>query len=296
MRLFYFLTIIFCISFTANAKINIFACESEWASLTREITKDKANIYIAVNPTQDAHYLQARPSLINQARKADFLICNGADLEIGWLDLVIKNSRNNKIRKGNIAHFLAADHVKLLDIPTELDRKLGDVHISGNPHIHLNPNNLLVIAAKLTESLTQIDPENNKFYQKNLQNFTYKLKQKLKLWKKQSNILAKQKIVVIHKRYVYLLAWLNLEQVATIEELPGISPSLKHLKKIERTLADQDNIIGITAPFDNVSYVKWLRDNSASKMVELAYSPKKDQDIFSFYQELIDQLVNTAKL
>lgn len=287
---------LFCISSNASAKLNIFACESEWAALTKEITKDKANIYIAVKPNQDAHHLQARPSLINQVRKADLLVCNGADLEIGWLDLVIQNSRNNKLTKGNVGHFLAADHVNLLEVPTELDRKHGDVHAAGNPHLHLDPANLLIIAAKLTNNLVLTDPENEAFYQENLKVFSAKLKQQLKLWQKQAEQLAGQKIVVIHKRYIYLIKWLNLNRIATIEKLPGISPSIKHLKEVERKLQGQAGVLALVAPFDNSSYVRWLEDNSKSKIVNLPYSPAENQDIFSFYSEVITKLISANNL
>jgi zinc/manganese transport system substrate-binding protein len=282
----------FGFSSNAKAKLNIFACEAEWAALTKEIVQDKANIYVAVKSGQDAHYLQARPSLINQARKADFLICNGADLEIGWLNLVIQNSRNNNIKKGNMAHFMAADHVQLLEIPKELDRKYGDIHAYGNPHLHLNPNNLLIIAKKLTIALVKTDPSNKNFYEENLKKFIFTLTQNLNLWQKKAQKLAQQKIIVIHKRYVYLVEWLGLNQVATIEELPGISPSLRHLKDIKQQFANQDNILAIIAPFDSNSYIKWLIENTNSKIVTLPFAPAENQDIFSFYNEIITKLTS----
>jgi len=274
----------------AQAKLNIFACESEWAKLVEEIAKDRAKIRLAVHPKQDAHHLHAKPSLIAKARNADLLVCNGADLEIGWLPIIVQNARNDKIRPGNHGYFLAADYVKPIEIPHELDRKHGDIHVWGNPHLHLDPRNLFPIAKALTERLKTIDPGYASFYEENYKKFTQRLTTNIAKWQKQSTKLKGQKIVVIHKRYSYLVNWLKLNRVATLEKLPGVSPSLKYLKEVEEALGQHSNTLALVAPFDNTSYVNWLNDNSNAKIIDLPYSPEDNQDLIAFYTEIIDKL------
>jgi len=127
----------------AASALEIFVCEPEWGSLLEELAGDNAEITVATTAFQDPHRLQARPSLIAAVRRADLVVCTGADLEIGWLPLLLRRSGNAKIQTGNPGYFLAANFVRRLEIPKTIDRAQGDVHPQGNPHIHLNPGNIL---------------------------------------------------------------------------------------------------------------------------------------------------------
>ena len=110
------------LSSTAHAALNVFACEPEWAALTQELAGDKASIYTATGPLQDPHQVQARPSLIARARGAQLLVCTGAELEVGWMPVVLRESANARIQPGSSGHFEAAKYVTMLEVPTRLDR------------------------------------------------------------------------------------------------------------------------------------------------------------------------------
>ncbi len=159
-------------SSAAYAKINVFACEPEWAALTQQLGGNAVKVFSATTAQQDPHHIQARPSLIAKARRADLLVCTGAELEVGWLPLLLRKSGNGKILSGQVGHFMAADQVDLLEKPAVLDRNLGDIHASGNPHIHLDPRRIQQIANALTQRLANVDPANRVLYQKNGQHFT----------------------------------------------------------------------------------------------------------------------------
>ena len=148
----------------AFAKINIFACEPEWESLAQEIGGNKVKIKAATNSYQDPHHIRARPSLIVSIRNADLLFCSGMGLESGWLPILMANG-TAQIQPNNIGFFMAGDYVKALEIPEHLDRKFGDIHAFGNPHIHLNPHNITIIAKQLTKKLKVIDEKNKLYYQ-----------------------------------------------------------------------------------------------------------------------------------
>src|SRR5688500_5948725 len=147
------LMVLLLLALPARAALNIFACTPEWGSLAKELGGDKASVYIATTALQDPHRIEARPSLIARARSADLVVCTGAELEAGWLPLVISQSGNARIRPGQAGYFEAADFVALIEKPEKLDRALGDVHAAGNPHIHLDPRRVAEVAAGLAERL-----------------------------------------------------------------------------------------------------------------------------------------------
>ena len=100
---------------SARAGLNIFACEPEWGALAREIGGDQVKVFIVTTALQDPHHIQARPSLIARMRRADLLVCTGAELEIGWLPLVLHKAHNGRVMPGQPGHFLAATQVRLLE-------------------------------------------------------------------------------------------------------------------------------------------------------------------------------------
>ena len=154
-----------------SAAINVLTCEPEWAALTQELAGDLADVSSATTGAQDPHHVQARPSLLSKARKADLLICTGGELEIGWLPLLQHKTGNPKIQDGADGYFMASNEVTMLGIPTVLDRSQGDVHSMGNPHIQTDPNNISDVALALNARLQLIDPDNAGVYQQRYRGF-----------------------------------------------------------------------------------------------------------------------------
>jgi len=149
----------------AQADLRVFATVPEWGALAREIGGDKVQVYSATNAFQDPHRIEAKPSLLAQARQAGLVVAVGADLEIGWLPLVLRDSGNAAIQPGRPGYFEAAAQVNRLDIPAVVDRAHGDVHAAGNPHIHLDPRNVLKVAEKLVARMAELDAANATAYQ-----------------------------------------------------------------------------------------------------------------------------------
>lgn len=146
------------------AALNVLACEPEWAALSKALGGDLVTVTSATTGAQDPHHVQARPSLISKARKADLLVCTGAELEIGWLPLLQRKTSNSAIQNGADGHFMATNYVTMLGVPAVLDRSQGDVHAMGNPHIQTDPNNITDVAAALNERLQLLDPDNADSY------------------------------------------------------------------------------------------------------------------------------------
>src|SRR5262245_21688831 len=152
------------VSAPAEAKLRVFACEPEWGSLVNELAGDKVSVDVGTSALQDVHQIEAKPSMIAKVRSADLLVCTGAELEVGWLPQLIRQSGNSKIASG-AGNFMAAAQVETLEKPTALDRAYGDVHPDGNPHVQMDPRRVLVIAKALDARLAQLDPANAATYQ-----------------------------------------------------------------------------------------------------------------------------------
>jgi zinc/manganese transport system substrate-binding protein len=272
--------------------INVFACEPEWASLVKILGGDKVNVFSATTVLQDPHHIQARPSLIAKARRADLLVCTGAELEAGWLPLLLRKSGNGKILTGQPGYFMSADHVTLLEKPKLLDRSEGDVHADGNPHIHLDPHRMMLIAEALTHTLSRVDPENQTEYQNNWTNFKDLWSRAITKWEQQSQSLQGKKIVVNHNSWVYLEDWLKLERVATLEPKPGIAPSSGHLAQVLSGLKQNQANMILYATYQNDKAVRWLAQKTDIRVVALPFSVSADETLFQWYERLLSQLMD----
>ena len=161
---FIFLVFMCFAAVSADAKVNVFACEPEWGALATAIAGDQAAVTVATTALQDAHQVQARPSLIAAVRKAQLLVCSGAELESGWLPLLVRQAGNAAIQEGEPGNLMAASLVQKLEVPKVLDRSQGDIHAEGNPHIITDPRNLIPVARELVNRLAAIDPGNAALY------------------------------------------------------------------------------------------------------------------------------------
>ena len=277
---------------SANA-LNVFSCEPEWAALVEELAGGNVEITEATTAFQDPHMLQARPSLIAGARNADLLICTGADLEIGWLPLLLRRSGNPGIQPGSPGHFMAADHVRRIEIPANIDRSQGDVHPQGNPHIHLHPRNIERVAEALADRLAELDPANADSYRANADDFLQRWSDARTRWEERAETLAGMRLVSHHRSFSYLADWLDLDIVATLELKPGIPPSGAQLSRLLEQLTPAPPAGIIRAPFENEKPAHWLSDRLSIPVIEMAYTvggADTATDLFGLYEHTISTL------
>jgi zinc/manganese transport system substrate-binding protein len=278
---------------SAFAKTNIFACAPEWAALAEEIGGDKVDVYTASNANQDIHHMRAKPSLLAAMRKADLVICSGASLEIGWLPILLNKAGNNQVQEGSIGSIMASDYVPLLDVMQSVDRSMGHVHPEGNPHVHLDPNNIILVSKVIVERLSEIDVPNSGHYQNNQTVFESGWKQAISQWSNEGSSLKGQKVVVYHKSWTYLLNWLGMETVASLEPKPGIPPNAAHLEKVLQDIQGK-NVKGIlVAPFENEKGAKWLSKKTSVPIVKLPFTVggnAQAKDLKSLFDDTIQRL------
>jgi zinc/manganese transport system substrate-binding protein len=253
----------------ALATLDVFACEPEWAALVKELGGDRTEVYSATTARQDPHQIQARPSLIAKARKADLLVCTGAELEIGWLPLLLRKAGNARIQVGQAGHFLASEYIDMLEVPDKLDRSLGDIHASGNPHVHTDPRNILRVADPLTQRLKAVDPEHADSYQQRYQAFKAKWLNAIDNWSQRAVVVEGENIVVHHDYWSYFIHWLGLNKVATLEPVVGVSPSTRHLAQVKQLLEKQPAVMIVDTSYMNDRPVMWLSEQTGLPVVTL---------------------------
>lgn len=277
----------------ANAELNIFACEPEYAALAKELAPD-AKIYSATTAMQDPHQVQARPSLIAKMRQADLAICAGADLEVGWLPMLQMKSSNANVRSTDHGLFFAAEHVNTLDKLESVDRSMGDVHAQGNPHLHFSPYRMLEVAQALTVKLISLDPVSQERYQAALKAFNSKWTLAIPKWEAKAAPLKGKKVIAYHSSFRYLFDWIGVEQVGDLEPKPGLPPSSSHLASLLKRTAAGDVMGIIVASYQSERGANWLgeRANLPVKVVPMSVGGNdQSQDLFSLYDNIIDLLL-----
>ena len=282
------------ISSNAHAALNVFACEPEWAALTQQLAGDKASIYTATAALQDPHRIEARPSLIAKARRANLLVCTGAELEVGWLPVVLRESGNNAIQPGSAGYFEAASVVHMLEVPTRLDRGEGDVHAQGNPHIQTDPRNFLPVAEALTKRLIQLDPRNANDYQQRLASFTQQWRAAIAKWEQQAAPLKGVPVVVQHKGFPYLSDWLGLKEVATLEPKPGMEPSAAYLSQVLNTLQQHPARMVLRAAYQDARPSEWIAQRTHIarwKCLTRSAAAMAAKDLYGLFDDTIARLL-----
>ena len=282
----------------AQAALSIFATVPEWGALVEELGGDKVKIYTATNALQDPHHVEAKPSLIARARSADLVVATGAELEIGWLPLVLQQAGNPKVLPGRPGYFEAAPYVTLLDKPARLDRADGDVHAAGDPHIQTDPRNIGRIAAPLATRLAELDPDNAAFYQSRYKAFAERWNAAIANWEKQEAPLKGVPVVVQHKAFTYLIAWIGLKEVASLEPKPGVEPTTSHLSEVLTTLQRTPAKMVLRAAYQSDRASQWIAERTKINAVTLPFTVGGDdqaKNLYLLFDDTIQRLLKGAQ-
>jgi zinc/manganese transport system substrate-binding protein len=278
----------------AAADLNVFACEPEWAALTKELAGDHADITTATTARQDPHHIQARPSLIAKLRRANLAVCTGAGLEIGWLPMLQRQSGNAAVQNGRPGLFEAAMQVERLEVPGSVDRAMGDIHPEGNPHVQMDPRRIASIAAALTARLKQIDPAHAADYATRGAEFARRWQAAIARWEEAARPLRGVRVVVHHKSWAYLFDWLGIEEAGQLEPKPGVPPSAGHLAELKAELAARPAKMVIYAAYQEDRAADWLARETGIPAVELPFTVGGTAgagDLFGLYDDTINRML-----
>jgi zinc/manganese transport system substrate-binding protein len=278
----------------AHAAIKVLATTADWAALTTELGGDKVDVYRATTALQDVHRVEAKPSLVARARNADLLVATGAELEIGWLPVLQQESGNPRIQPGGPGVFEVVSALKLLDVPTRVDRSMGDVHPAGNPHVQLDPRNIAAIANALTAKLASVDTANAAYYQSRGKDFQARWAAAMTKWTAQAAPLKGLPVVVIHRDQEYLARWLGLNELAAIEPKPGVPPSAGYLAQLVTRLSSSPPKMILHNAYNDPKAAEWLSGQIHAPVVTLPFSvggTPEAKDLFGLFDDTLNRLL-----
>jgi zinc/manganese transport system substrate-binding protein len=277
---------------TLRAELNVVASLPDFGSIAEAIGGDAVKVTSIARGSEDPHFVDARPSFVRVLNKADLLIEGGADLEVGWLPTLVTAARNAKIQGTGNGHLVLAPYVKLLDVPTApVDRSMGDVHPTGNPHFWLDPRNGKIIAEQIAARLSELDAKNAERYRENLSAFNARLDAKWSEWQKRMEPLRGTKIVSYHKTYDYLAAAFGLEVVAQLEPKPGIEPSATHIAHLVPQAKEAGVKLILLEPYRPRRSAEQLGEAIGARVVILPDKSGATADAKDYFA-LFDSIVN----
>ena len=276
----------------AAAQMNVVATTPDLAALAREIGGDAIRVQAMAKPTEDPHFVDARPSLIVTLNRADVLIDGGAELEIGWLPALLQRARNPKIAAGAPGRISASTGIRLLEVPVTFDRSRGDVHRLGNPHFLLDPANVRIVVAQMADHFTQVAPESADLFRNNLASFNAKLDAKTAEWNARLGPHRGAKIVTYHTDFLYLAERYGLEMIETLEPKPGIAPSPAHIAQVIGSMRTNGGRVILVQPFQNRRTAETVARQTDATVLLMPHQPGVVENVDGYFQ-VTDYLVDT---
>jgi zinc/manganese transport system substrate-binding protein len=279
---------------TAEAKLNVVATTPDLASIAKEIGGDHIDLTTLAKPTEDPHFVDAKPSLIVKLNRADVLIEGGAELEIGWLPRLLDESRNSKLAAGAPGHVVCSQGVPLKEIPATLDRSRGDIHAGGNPHYLVDPVNAKIVAQNMATAFCALDEKAADAYRANLKKFTEALDAKLLEWQKKLEPFKGQQVVAYHNSWLYFGERFGLNIDIFLEPKPGVPATPKHLAEvIMRMKTDKVHVI-LVDPYLDRRTAETVAARTAGTVVDVTQFPGGVKGTEGGYLELMDYLVKAV--
>ncbi|MFA6196107.1 MAG: zinc ABC transporter substrate-binding protein [Sulfurimonas sp.] len=288
----YIVTLLLPLTLLANMSIAV--SYPYIGALTKAIGGDKVDIVVLAKGNWDPHFVVPKPSLIAKVRDADALIMNGGQLEIGWLPPLINRAANPKIETNAKTFLDLSRHVEFLQKPASVDRSGGDVHPDGNPHFHLDPNNILVLAQSIKEFLISIDSQNRTVYEKNYAEFSGMWKDKLGLWKAKMADKNGLKVVQYHDVMAYFNHAYGLISIASIEPLPGVVPSSKHTIELIELIKKEKPCSLLHDVYHDTKTADFISEKSGIKVIMMPHDVGALENIDDLVS-LFDYLTSAIK-
>jgi zinc/manganese transport system substrate-binding protein len=273
MKTFLLLGAVLLASTVAEAKLNVVASTPDFGAIAREIGGDRIEIFTLAKPTEDPHFVDAKPNFVVKLNKADALIEGGAELEIGWLPPLIDQARNPKLAMGRPGRIVCSQGISLLEIPTTLDRSKGDVHAAGNPHFMTDPLNGRIVAENIANAFSALEPGSAGVFKANLDKFNQRLDTKLEVWKKALAPYAGKRVVSYHNSWPYFAQRFNLKFDLFLEPKPGIPPSPTHLSQVIATMKSENINIIVCQPHLNHRSAELVASRTGATVLDFASYP-----------------------
>ncbi|MCX6997866.1 MAG: metal ABC transporter substrate-binding protein [Kiritimatiellaeota bacterium] len=278
---------------SAGAKLNVVATTADFGALAQVVGGDFVNVTVLAKPTEDPHFVDAKPSYILKLNRADVLIEGGAELESGWLPPLLDGSRNTKLAAGQPGRVAVSEGLALLEVPAELDRSKGDLHAMGNPHFMTDPENARHAAKRMAEGFAAVDPAHKTAFEQNLQAWLKRLDEKESVWQKKIAPFAGIRIAAFHNSWPYFARRFGLKMDLFLEPKPGIPPSPAQLANVLETMKREHIKVIVIEPYQNRHMAETVARQTGARIVDFAQYPGGVQGTAGDYLALLDKLVTS---
>jgi len=272
----------------AKATLNVVATTADLGSIAKEIGGNYIDVTVLGKPTEDPHFVDAKPSFIVKLNHADAVVEGGAELEIGWLPALLDQARNAKIMSGAPGHIACAAGVPLLDVPATLDRSRGDIHAAGNPHYVIAPSNAKIVAKNIMDGFCTLDPKNAEIFRSNLKTFEEELDGKLVEWHKLLDPYRGQTVVAYHDSWPYFAKEFGVKIDLFLEPKPGIPPTPAHLADVIVKMKEVKAHVIIVDPYLNRKTADTVASHTGAKVVEVTQFPGGVKGTEEGYVQTVD--------
>ena len=292
-RLLFVLMLILVSQAICRRPLHVAASYPYIADLVEKIGMRNVRVWALARGDYNPHVIIPRPSFIAHVRRADLLVISGAQLEIGWLPPILRQANNPYVQPGERGFLDLSRYVTLIDVPASVSREQGDIHPEGNPHFYLDPYNIPLLAKAIAEKLCEIDPSDAPYYRSNLDEFVRQWNEKLKEWKEKMRPLERVAVVEYHKNYDYFLRRFGLPIVGTVEPLPGIPPTSKHIEQLESVLQNHRAQFILQDVYNPDDASCHLANKLGMKLIVLPHdvgAVREVDDIFSLFDEIVRRL------
>jgi zinc/manganese transport system substrate-binding protein len=277
------------LAFASQAKLNVVATTGDFGAIAKAIGGSAVDVTVLAKPTEDPHFVDAKPSLIVKLNRADAVIEGGAELELGWLPPLVDGSRNTKLELGKPGHIMGNEGISLLEVPTTLDRSRGDVHAAGNPHYMSDPVNGKIAAEHIANAFCQLDAKNCNQFRDNLNKFNSELDAKIAEWQKILAPYIGKEVVSYHNMWPYFAQRFGLKMDLFLEPKPGIPPTPAHLAEVITQMKSDNVKVIVVQPYQNRKTAETVANHTGATVVDFPTFPTTDQS----YVAWIDGLVNS---
>lgn len=265
------------------------------ASITEQIGQERVRVNALAGGQWDPHTILPKPSFIAKLRRADLLIINGAQLEIGWLPPLMNQANNPRINVGSRGLLDLSRFVELMDVPNSVSRAHGDIHPDGNPHYYLDPVHIPLLAEAITRKLIEMDAPGADYYQQNQVAFNQTWQERLTVWNEKMKSLRGITVIEYHKNLDYLLARYEIRLLDTIEMLPGIPPTSKHIQELEKEIAGCKVGYLLQDIYNPDDASRHLADKFNIPMIKMPHdvgSVPGTEGIFGLFEEIVRRLTH----
>lgn len=277
---------------SSAAKLRVVATTPDLAAIAREIGGSAVEVTALAKPTEDPHFVDAKPSHIVTLNRADVLIEGGAELELGWLPPLLESARNSKVATGARGRIVASDGIRMREIPTSFDRSRGDVHSRGNPHFLIDPLNAKIVADHMATHFAQVDPASAALFRANLARFNARIDAKQRQWEAQLAPFRGAKIVTYHKDFVYFANRFGLEILETLEPKPGIAPSPAHLARVIGAMKAANARVILVQPYQNRRTAETVARQAGARVLDIPQQPGARRNATTYF-DMMDYMVTT---